>query len=333
MAVDRFFAQGEPNLLTRLVKEGRMTTAEDSLYRVQGGDRLPFTELKRLLERGEYVRAKREAEWLIHSGELIGPDLARAYRAGAVAHYMLKELFAAAKMAERALACAMEARHAEETGRALYDLGEYYLRIGDYHLALERLNSFLTTMAQAPSLRSLEAKAQHNLGLIYRARRDWPKAIEAHREAARLHAAAGAERSALESIRGIAWCYLQQEQPGAALPYIEEVQMRLAQLPEEHQLSASLLTDLALYHRQVGNTALSVEYCHEVLVPGRPGVDEHLKATAYVIAGENAMDQGRPTEADLFANLALEEALRAQHPFLMNRANDLRRRLLQSQPQ
>lgn len=300
---------------------------------MQGGDRLPFTELKRLLERGEYVRAKREAEWLIHSGELIGPDLARAYRGGAVAHYMLTELFAAVKMAERALAIATEARHHEEVGRALYDLGEYYLKVGDYHLALERLTSFLLTMPDAPELRSLEAKAQHNLGLIYRARREWSKAVTAHQAAARLHGENGAERAALESIRGVAWCYLQQEEPTAALPYIEEVQVRLTNLPDEHQLSASLLTDLALYHRQVGNTALSIEYCHEVLVPGRPGVDEHLKATAYVIAGENAMDQGRPTEADLFANLALEEALKAQHPFLMNRVNDLRRRLLQAQPQ
>jgi tetratricopeptide (TPR) repeat protein len=246
---------------------------------------------------------------------------------------MLRELFAAAKLAERALAIASEACHAEETGRAQYDLGEYYLLIGDYHLALERLTSFLSTMAEAPGLRSLEGRAQHNLGLVYRARRDWPRAITAHQAAARLHAESGAERSALESIRGIAWCYLQQQQPAAALPYIEEVQSRLATLPEEHQLRASLLTDLALYHRQVGNSALSVEYCHEVLVPGRPGVDEHLRATAYVIAGENALDQGRPTEADLFANLALEEALKAQHPFLMNRANDLRRRLLKAQPQ
>lgn len=294
---------------------------------------MPFTELKRLLERGEYVRAKREAEWLIHSGDLVGPDLARAYRGGAIAHYMLKELFAAVKMAERALAIASESQHLEEMGRALYDLGEYYLLVGDYHLALERLTSFLGTIPGAPVLQTLEGKAHHNLGLVYRARRDWSKAIAAHQAAARLHTANGAERSALESMRGVAWCHLQQEDPAAALPYIEEVQQRLANLPAEHQLSTSLLTDLALYHRQVGNTALSVEYCHEVLVPGRPGVDEHLKATAYVIAGENALDQGRPTEADLFANLALEEALKAQHPFLMNRVNDLRRRLLQAHPQ
>lgn len=292
---------------------------------------MPFTELKRLLERGEYVRAKREAEWLIHSGELIGPDLARAYRGGAIAHYMLGELFAAAKLAERALAIATEAAHDEERGKALYDLGEYYLLIGDYHLALERLSAFLELLAVIPPLAPLEAKAQHNLGLIHRARREWAQAITAHLEAARRHTADGSERWALESIRGVAWCYLQQEQPASALPYIEEVQRRVAGLPEEHQLIASLLTDLALYHRQVGNATLSVEYCHEVLVPGRPGVDVHLRATAYVIAGENALDQGRTTDADLFANLAMEEALKAQHPFLMNRANDLRRRLMQAQ--
>jgi tetratricopeptide (TPR) repeat protein len=294
---------------------------------------LPFTELKRLLDRGEYVRAKREAEWLIHGGDLSGPDLARAHRGGALAHYRLKELFAATKLAERALEIASDAGHTDETGRALYDLGEYYLVIGDYHMALERLAQFLAVMAGAPSLCSLEAKARHNLGLIYRARRDWPAAIEEHRLAARLHAEVGNERASLESIRGIAWCYLQRHQPAAALPYIEEVQQRLAGLPEEHQLTASLLTDLALYHYQVGNATLSVEYCHEVLVPGRPGVDEHLRSTAYVIAGENAMDQGRRAEADLFASLAMDEALKAQHPFLMNRANDLRRRLMQAQAQ
>jgi tetratricopeptide (TPR) repeat protein len=289
---------------------------------------LPFTELKRLLDRGEYVRAKREADWLIHGGNLAEPELARAYRGAALAHYALREVYAAVKLAERALEIANAARHGEQAGRALYDLGEYYLVIGDYQLAIERLHSSLVALQGSPALGELEGKARHNLGLAYRARREWAKAVESHREAARLHDAAGDERAALEAIRGVAWCYLQQEAPGAALPYLEEVRTRLEQMPADEQLRASLLTDLALYHRQVGNSTLSVEYCHEVLAPGRPGVDEHLRATACVIAGENALDEARLSEAEFFANMALDEALKAQHPFLMNRANELRRRLL-----
>lgn len=290
---------------------------------------MPLERLRQHLTRGEYVQARREAERLIHVGDLTGANLVQAYRGAALAHYYVQDVFAAAKLGEKALERASAIGEWELIGRARYDLGEFYLTLGDSHLAREHLAQFLSDLPHYPQIQGLEAKAHHNLALILRQRREYEKAITYHETAASLHRRENRDREAMEAVRGIIWCHLAASRPAAAWPYIEQVSMYL-QSHSDDGLSASLLTDLAYYHRLSGDIRTSMDFCEEALVPGRPGVDDHILATACVIAGENALDVGQHKEAGMFANLALDFALKAKHPFLMNRASALRRQVAEA---
>lgn len=295
-----------------------------------GGSPLPLEKLREHLARGEYVQARKEAERLIHVGELSGEDLVQAYRGAALAHYYLQEIFAAVKLGERALENALALEAWELIGRARYDLSEFYLTLGDTHQAREHLLEFLTHLDRYPQISSLEAKAHHNLALIFRQRREYENAVASHQMAANLFQRDGNLRLMMESIRGVIWCHLTVGDPDTAWPYIQQLSSYLEHHPDDG-LSASLLTDRAYYHRQIGDLKASMDFCEEVLVPGRPGVDDHILATACVIAGENALDVGQPQEARKLADLALDFALKAKGPFLMNRASALRRRIHESE--
>lgn len=281
------------------------------------------------LSRCEYLLARRESERLILTQEVSGAELVQAYRGGALAHYYLGEVFAAIKLGEKALEAAHSLGARELIGRARYDLGEYYLMLGDTHLAHEHLKEFLAELPQYPEVGALEAKAHHNLALVLRQRREYDQAAAEHRRAAQLFEAAGDDRLHMEAIRGIIWCCLTTEQPSEAWPYIQQLSDHLEKHPDD-QLRASLLTDLAYYYRLVGDLKLSMDYCEEVLIPGRPGVDDHILATACILAGETAFDLGHGTEAGKLATLGLDYALKAKGPFLMNRVSALRRRILES---
>ena len=288
-------------------------------------------KLRQYLTRGEYLRARREADRLIQTGELAGPSLVQVYRVAAYAHYYLQDVYGAAKLCERALDLALELPPAELIGRCRYDLGEIYLTLGDLHLAREHLVQFLSEVDHHPILQPLEGKAHHNLALIFRQRREYENALAAHHLAASLFQRDGNLRQMIEAIRGVIWCHLTMNQPQAAWPCIQQVSAYL-QDHQEDRLTASLLTDLAYYYRLAGDTKRSMDFCEEALVPGRPGVDDHILATACAIAGENALDVRRYQEAGMFANLALDYALKARHPLLMNRATTLRRRLQEVDP-
>jgi tetratricopeptide (TPR) repeat protein len=287
---------------------------------------LPLDKLKQHLTRGEYVQARREAERLIHVGDLSPEDLVQAYRGAALANYYVGEIFAAIKLCEKALDQAQNLRNLELIGRSRYDLGEYYLTLGDAHQAHEQLLEFLSDLDRYPQLSELEAKAHHNLALVFRQRRDYESAIASHTVATGLFERDGNERMRIESVRGLVWCYLTQGDYTAAFPQIEQISTYLELFPEP-SLSASLLTDLAYYHHQAGNITRSMEFCEEAMMPGRPGVDDHIMATACIIAGQNCVDLNRAKEAQVFLDLALDYSIKAKGPFLMNWATALRRRL------
>lgn len=292
----------------------------------EGVHLLPLERLRQHLARGEYVQARREAERLIHTGELTGAELLEAYRGAAKAHFYVQDVFAAAKLGEKVLELATASGNWEYIGKSRFDLGTFYLTLGDTHLARQHLTRFLTELERYPEAADLEARAHHNLGFIFRQRREYDHALASHQKAVALFQRDQNPRLKMEALRGVIWCHLYAGNPTGAWPYIEQVG---AYLRENHDegLSASLLTDFAYYYRLIGDIKRSMDFCEEALVPGRPGVDDHILATACVIAGENALDVGRTHEAGMFANLALDYSLKAKHPFLMNRASALRRRL------
>ena len=130
----------------------------------------------------------------------------------------------------------------------------------------------------------------------------------------------------MEGLRGIVYCHLARNEPEEALTYIQSVEELLEQHPHD-RVAASLLTDWAYYYQITGDLKRSMQYCMAVLSPGTPGVDDHVLATAAVIAGENALILDRCEEARVFAHLAEHYALHANQATLMNRATALRRRL------
>jgi tetratricopeptide (TPR) repeat protein len=288
---------------------------------------LPLTKLRQHLAQGEYVQARREAERLIQVGELVGEHLVLAYRGASLAHYHLQEVFAAIKLGERALELAQCLGSWELIGKSRYSLGEFYLTLGDYPMAYEFVMGFLSDLDRYPTLdKSLEAWAHHKLGLIFRFRTQYQKSLASHHVAAGLHQRNGDVHAVVEALRGVVWCHLKMGEPHEAWPYIQQVSKLLQEHPHD-RLLANLLNDMAYYYQQIGDLKTSMNYCAEALVPGRPGVNDQILATACVIAGENALALNRREEARIFANLADEFALRAKHPTLMNRAVSLRRSL------
>lgn len=287
---------------------------------------MPLEKLRQHLERGEYVQARREAERLIHVGDLSGSTLVQAYRGAALANFYLQDVFAAAKLGEKAVELAGSLGDWELIGKTRSDLGTIYSKLGDSHLAREYLLSFLVDLDRYPDLRRSEAAVHHNLGLVYRQRKEYENSLTSHHMAATLFERQGDHRLKVDAIRGVIWCLLTMGDPVAAWPYIEQVSAYVRDHQDE-MLSASLLTDLAQYYRLIGDIKTSMDFCEEALVPGRPGVDDHILATASVIAGENALDVGQRREAGMFAGFALDYALKAKHPLLMNRASSLRRRI------
>jgi len=287
---------------------------------------LPLDKLKQHLAQEEYIQARKESERLIHLGDLTPGNLVQTYRGAALANYYLGEIFAAIKLGEKALKQARALENAELIGRCHYDLGEYQLTLGDAHQAREYILEFLSNLDSYPQLTKLEAKAHHNLALVFRQRRDYKSAVASHIIATTLFERDGNERMGIESVRGLVWCYLTQGNFLQALPQLEKIAAYVERHPDP-DLSASLLTDLAYYHHHAGNIARSMELCHEVMVPGRPGVDDHIMATGCVLAGENSIRLTRLDEARVFLSLALDYAVKAKGPFLMNRATTLRRRL------
>ncbi len=287
---------------------------------------MPLTNLRRHLECGEYVQARREAERLIQFGDLVGEDLVQAYRGAALAHYHVHEVFAAIKLGECALARARQMGNWRLIGKVRFDLGEFHLTGGDYQFAHDYLMQFLTDLELYPDLSGTRAWTHHKLGLLFRYRRDFASAVSAHRTAAELHRQSGDGAGALEAVRGMIWCYLTMGEPEKAWPLLDQLTTQVADRPNPH-MTASLLTDLAYYYQQTGDLGTSTDYCAEVMAPGRSGVDDHILATACVIAGENAFMLDRWSEAQIFTKLAQEYALNAMQSALINRANALQRRL------
>jgi len=287
---------------------------------------LPLPRLKRLLEQQQYREAKAEGERLIHQGALTAEELARAYKGTAVASYYQRDIFAAIKLGEYALAVAEQSDNWELINKCRYDLGAYLFFLGDYAQAQDHLLTCLNDLQHTPTLVELEARAHHNLALIFRNRRQYDDALGSHHIAVDLLRRCGNWALEMEGLRGIIYCHLARNEPEEALTYIESLEQLLEQHPDD-RIAASLLADWAYYYQTVGDLKRSMQYCTAALSPGSPGVDDHVLATAAVIAGENALMLDRYEEASVFASLAEHCALRANQATLLNRATVLRRRL------
>jgi tetratricopeptide (TPR) repeat protein len=290
---------------------------------------VPLRRLEQLLAAGVYLQAKREADRLLLMDDLDLRMRGWAERGACVASLHLHQYYAAAKHGERALNLAEQAGDPDLMARAHYDLGVVYVHIGDSRLAEEHLRTFLAMADQLESDRERHvAVAYYNLSRVFRQRRNHADAIAELKRAGALFQQIGNRWLAVRCHQDIAWCVLMDKQPDEATPHLAEMEAYLQEHADDG-LAADLLCEQALWHQLKGNVATSMVLCEEVFQPGRAGVSDHHMAEAAWIMGENMLLVGHFQEAQVFANMALEHAVKDGWPLGMNLACDLRRRLLE----
>jgi tetratricopeptide (TPR) repeat protein len=291
---------------------------------------VPLSGVERLLDQGRFVQAERETERLLGSGDLELEQVAEAYVQLSLAKFCLQDFFAGAKLAERALASPHATR--DTIGMAHFLAGANYVEIGDTHLAIEHSQKFLEYIGVSERCKQREPVAHFNIAMALRQRREYAVAIGHYELAASIYTETGRLPRAMRCYREISWCYMVQDEPAAALPFLQRMEAWVSETGEP-VFRNKLIVDKALYCLKCGDHAEAVALCQEIFVPGRDHLTEELLAEASWITGECAIATRRLEEAAIFADLAIDHALKAKWPFMMNRGNDLRRKVAAAKQQ
>lgn len=287
---------------------------------------MPISELKALAAQGRYLQVDRDAQRLIASGDLNESELAEAYLYGAIAKFRLQEFWGSLKLAERAINLPAASR--ETAGKAALVAAHSEIEIGDYAVAIGHLELALELLANSDELRRQEGIIHQNLALAYRARRDWDKANMHFEFAAHVFSSREEMVRALHCYRGAAWCFLTQADADRAELLLTRIEAYITEHPEvDPEWYIMQLIDQAYLRLVRGQADEAIVLCEEASAPGRLGVDDELRCEASWIAGEAALLLGQLDQATLFADYTIEWALKAQWPAMMNRGNELRRRI------
>jgi tetratricopeptide (TPR) repeat protein len=287
---------------------------------------VPISQLKELAAQGRYLQVDRDAQRLIASGDLNEMALAEAYLYGAIAKFRLQEFWGSLKLAERAMNIPAASQGTVGMSALIAALNE--IEIGDYALAISHLEMAMERVDSAGDLRRQEGVIHHNLALAYRAKRDWDKANMHYEFAAHVFSQKDEMALALECYRGAAWCYLTQGDAPRAEGLIAKIEAYVDSHPNvDPRWYTILLVDRAYAKLCRGEPDEAIALCEEVCAPGRVGVEDFLRTEASWIAGEAALVLGQLDQAALFADYTIEWALKVQWPAMMNRGNDLRRRV------
>jgi tetratricopeptide (TPR) repeat protein len=282
--------------------------------------------LHSLVATGQFLAAYREVERLVMDPELHPALRARVYILGVRAAAGLREVYSAAKMAEKAVEAAELGDNWEEIGMARLYSALIYREVGDTARALRFFQLFFQHLDRYPSLQARSAHAYYNLALTYQQRREYAEALQAYQLAAEDFDRLADKSGVLASLQNSAWVMLLQERPGEADPLIRQAESLCAAL-ELPEYQVTQLVVEALHQRQLDNPDRAMALCDEVFQSGRQGVmTRHLAEASWIMA-DLTMDAGRLHEAGIFADLAVSHALEAKDPHLMNLASDVRRRV------
>jgi tetratricopeptide (TPR) repeat protein len=246
-------------------------------------------------------------------------------RAGAGAAMALQEFHVAARFAEQERLWALATGDPDSQALAAYHHGTALLYLGDAPAAVAHLQEFMAA-GDRPALARYRGAALFNLGACLLQQRTYPEAV---RQFLASHDACQAQGDHVGTARALleaAWAELLEGKIEPAGYRLEQAAAILAQHPDDH-LTAVRLVHQAYCHYRSSEYGPAARLCEEVLAPGRTGVTAHQLSEAAWIAGECALVQGNLTAARHLAALALDEAIRANWPGLMNRANDLRMRV------
>ncbi|MBP2019346.1 tetratricopeptide (TPR) repeat protein [Symbiobacterium terraclitae] len=284
---------------------------------------MSLARLRQLFDSGAYLQARREAERLL-PGDLTAAERGEVLCLAGRAALLLGDLYAAVRLTEQAAVAAAAAGDAATESSARLSLGEACLRIGEARRAADHLSTYLARRPE--EMAAHDGDAHWFLAMAHQQLRDYAAAIGHFEEAAASFTARRRSHDRARALLGIARCYLGVGAPDLAEPPLAAVNEYLRENPSD-TLAAELLCARALQAHLEGDLAGSARLCQEVFVPGRPGVTPgHIGEAAWVM-GENALEIGRLEEAHLFAEWAMDHAMQANSPGLINRILDLQRRI------
>jgi tetratricopeptide (TPR) repeat protein len=295
------------------VERGRFTLAVD--------------RLQTLVATGQFLAAYREVERMVMD-PAIDPSLkAKLFIIGVRAAAGLREVYTAAKMAEKAVEAAELGSDWDDIGNARLYSALIYREIGDTAQALRFFQLFFQYLDRYPALQTKTAHAYYNLGLTHQQCREYDKALHAYELATEDFKQQQNERGILFTLQNMAWTLLLQRRIKEAEPVLSEAEVLSTRL-EIPKYQVSQLVVAALYARLTANANRAVALCEEIFQPGRQGKSERHCAEAAWIMASITLEANRLQEAAIFADLAMSYALQAKEPHVMNLASEVRQQVL-----
>ncbi|HLN61217.1 MAG TPA: tetratricopeptide repeat protein [Symbiobacteriaceae bacterium] len=282
--------------------------------------------LHSLVATGQFLAAYREVERLALDPTLDPSLKAKVFTMGVRAAAGLGEVYAAMKLAEKAVEAAELHSDWEDIGNARLSSALIYVKAGDTARAMQFFELFFEHLDRYPSLHAKTAHAYFALALTRQQRREYADAVETYKLARVEFERIGDRSSVLTCLQNIGWVLLLQRRPEEALPFIYEAGQLSAALDDAHAQVSQLGLE-ALYERETGNVDRAKALCEEIFQNGRQGVSaSHLGHAAWILA-DIMLEANHLHEAGIFADWALSKALEAKEPHLMNRASELKQRV------
>lgn len=282
--------------------------------------------LHSLVATGQFLAAYREVERLAMDPELDPADRAKVYILGVRAAAGLREVYTAAKLAEKAVEAAELGSDWNDIGNARLCSALIYRELGDTAQALRFFHYFFQHLDRYPDLQAKRAHAYYNLALTHQQRREFAEALEAYKLASEGFQDQGHRAGLLASLQNITWVMLLQGRPEEAEPVLHQAEALAAEL-ELPEYQVTQLVVEAFYQRLAGQRDRALALCEEVFQNGRQGVtDRHLAEAAWIMA-DLSLEAHRLHEAGIFADWAVSRALEAKDPHLMNLASEVRKRV------
>jgi tetratricopeptide (TPR) repeat protein len=289
-----------------------------------------LADLRQRKAAGEHAAVLRLVEEiLVAPGELSPPELIEATRAGGTAAMALRRIDAARVCADAEREIANSTGDSRLQAVAAFHQGTAAMEADDLHIAREALEEFDRLDDGGPDLARYRGALWFNLGTVRMRRRDLLGAGEAFRRAREAFLELGQLGNVIRTLLQIAWAELLGRRPEPAGAYLGQCQELLAEHPDEALLT-TLLCHRAFYHWTVGEVHVALEICGEVLLTGRQATSADQRQEAAWIAGECRLKLGELDEALRLADLALQLAMSERWAEGMNRAGNLRARVLQA---
>lgn len=282
--------------------------------------------LQSLVATGQFLAAYREVERLVMDPHIDRALLSKVYLVGARAALGLREVYAAAKMAEKAVEAAELGSNWEEIGSARLLSAIIYRELGDTALAVRFFRLFFDYLDRYPELEAKTAHAYYNLGLTYQQRREYAEALAAYERAVRDFERIGHAGGVIASLQNSAWVMLLEGRPSPAAPLLRQSELLCADSGETEYQVTQLVVE-AFYAWHTGDHHTATALCEEVFQPRREGVEDHHRSAAAWIMANLTLEADRLHEAGIFADWAMNYALQAKEPHYMNLACEIRQRV------